>query len=169
MSLCRNTREGFLLVARNPKGKLSKNIWLRPFPVESLCPVRALQRYLNMTAEKRRTRPDTLFFSSTSSTPAAPDTLSNWVVHSLASCGISASAHSTRSAASSSAVLNGAPLDRVLAACDWSNASTFAAHYRRTTLPPTDLLAEVYKVAPLDDAAASIDGDPSVSEDQQSD
>ena len=160
IQLCRSTADGFLLVARNPKGKLCKNIWIRPFTVPELCPVRCLRAYLEMTTSKREHDPATLFFASTSKTKASPDTIGKWITTILYSVGIAAAAHSTRAAAASAASRAGIPLRRILDACDWTRASTFAAHYRRTTLPPTDLLAAVYKTAPLDDADASIEAVP---------
>lgn len=66
--------DGFLLVSRNPKGKLFKSIWLRRFPVAGLCPVSTLLTYINRTISKRAASPTTLFFASTKSSPASPGT-----------------------------------------------------------------------------------------------
>ncbi len=109
---------------------------------ERVCPVQAMSVYLKL-AQKRR-KDDSFLFVSSLGLRASKDTLRRWVQHLLSKCGISASAGSTRSAATSSALLRNWPVDQIMASAGWSSENTFRKFYDRHVLPmhvPMNLLS----------------------------
>jgi integrase len=109
---------------------------------ERVCPVRALSSFVNL-ARKIRKKDSHYLFVSSLGLRASKDTLRRWVEVLLLSCGISASAGSCRSAASSSALERKWPLDQILKSAGWSSESTFRKYYDRKVRPvdaPLNLL-----------------------------
>ncbi len=98
---------------------------------EKLCPVKALQRYVEVTKEKREST--TLFvsfkkpYASVSTT-----TIGRWLKETLTKAGIEGySGHSMRAASTSAAKDRGVPVSEILRAGSWSRESTFSRFYSR--------------------------------------
>jgi integrase len=110
---------------------------------ERICPVKSIEFYL-LLAQKLRKDFKPLFISSTG-LRASKDSLRRWVVELLGKCGISASAGSCRSAATSSALLRNWSIDQILNSAGWSSESTFRKYYDRSVLKedaPVNLLQQ---------------------------
>lgn len=109
------------------------------FDTEALCPVRHLQRYLALTQPIRQPTDRRLLLSHRKPhRPVTTDTVSHWIKAMLKAAGVDTSvfaAHSTRGAATSAAVRQGAPLDVILRAACWRSAGTFGRFYHRDIAP----------------------------------
>lgn len=118
------------LVALLPKEGPIKRITLPRWDADlRLCPVRAVLSLLRRTRDSCSTR---LFVRpKDTNTPASEDTLGRWTRDALQECGVNASAHSTRGTSASHALHHNAPLEAVLAAANWRQASTFRRFYWR--------------------------------------
>jgi hypothetical protein len=117
-----------------PKEGPQKSITLEAFEEPTLCPVRALRRYVDVTRGLRQeTDPGSYLFISTIAPygEAKEDTIARWVTDGLLRAGIVATAHTTRAASASRAVTLGAPLDQVLRSANWASVKTFTRHYQR--------------------------------------
>ena len=69
-------------------------------------------------------------------TAAATDTIFRWLKETLARAGMDTSvftAHSTRSASTSVAKDSGTPINVIMSAAGWTNASMFAKFYQKMT------------------------------------
>ncbi|XDV36877.1 hypothetical protein PO909_006592 [Leuciscus waleckii] len=104
----------------------------------TLCPIRALRRYLERSASFRQS--DQLFIcfgGRNKGLRVTKLTLSRWIVDAIAlaytslglPCPIGVRAHSTRGMASSWAWSSGVPIEDICAAAGWSAPSTFARFY----------------------------------------
>ena len=140
-----------LLVALNPVELVA----FHPPPFSSteeerlhcLCPVRALQCYVQKTAGLRQT--SQLFVTHGpgrgAGRAAARPTLSRWLVEAIrlaySSKGLDPPegirAHSTRGASTSWAVTRGVSIQEVCMAANWASSSTFATFYRLDVAAPT--------------------------------
>ncbi|KAK0152737.1 hypothetical protein N1851_005729 [Merluccius polli] len=109
-----------------------------------LCPVRALRRYLQLTAGIRRS--DSLFVCHTGPRRGhalSKQRLSRWIVGAIelsySSGGVPVPphvrSHSTRGVAASWAALRGVPLSDICAAASWSSPCTFARFYSFNVVP----------------------------------
>jgi integrase len=116
------------------------------YPTARLCPVRALQRFLQIANPFRKPNQRFLFISMLG-IRASVDTLRHWARELLAEAGIQAPAGSCRSAASSAAVARNLDIDLVMKAAGWARESTFRKYYQRAVhsglyceslLPPAD-------------------------------
>ena len=99
----------------------------------SICPVDCLKTYLRKT-QGLRGRSKQLFIGLVKPhKPVKACTIARWIKTTLTSAGIDKqfTAHSTRGAASSSAVAGGASIQEVMQQADWSSARTFHKHYFR--------------------------------------
>jgi integrase len=108
---------------------------------ERVCPVVAMERYLSVCQKLRKN--DSFLFVSSLGVRASKDTLRRWARDLLLKCGISASAGSCRSAATSSALARNWPLDQIMQSAGWSSETTFRKFYDRKVLPvdvPLNLL-----------------------------
>ncbi len=94
-----------------------------------VCPVRAVASYVKVGQKIRKD--EKFLFISSLGTRASKDTLRRWVEDVLLSCGITASAGSCRSAASSSAFERKWPMDQILQSAGWSSENTFRKYYDR--------------------------------------
>ena len=111
------------------------------FSDEHLCPVACLQQYLLVTSafhcssEGNTWDPDQLFLSvSKPYHPVVPSTIARWLKAVLTSADVDTSvfsAHSTRGASSSKAIMSGVTLQSILHTADWSSAGTFKKFYCR--------------------------------------
>jgi integrase len=97
---------------------------------ERICPVRAILLYLDLSRGFRQANENALFVSKLGK-EASMDTLRIWVRKTLESCGISASAGSCRSAATSSAFDRSVPIDEILDSANWASQNTFFTYYKR--------------------------------------
>ncbi|KAK0133494.1 hypothetical protein N1851_031019 [Merluccius polli] len=109
-----------------------------------LCPVRALRRYLQLTAGIRRS--DSLFVCHTGPRRGhalSKQRLTRWIVGAIelsySSGGVAVPphvrSHSTRGVAASWAALRGVPLSDICAAASWSSPCMFARFYSFNVVP----------------------------------
>ncbi len=108
---------------------------LHRHPDSRQCPVLALKAYCHVTDRLRKSSGrDGLFLSCIRPhDPVSKTTIAGWLKKVLLEAGIDEgfSAHSTRAAASSKAVIEGVPVDTILRQASWANESTFSRFYRR--------------------------------------
>jgi integrase len=112
------------------KTGISEPQLVKEYPVERLCPVRAIKHFLDISRPRRLCNQPFLFISSTGSR-ASVDTLRKWVITLLSEAGVTATAGSCRSAATSAAVLRDLPIDAVMKAAGWKREHTFRKFYHR--------------------------------------
>ena len=105
------------------------------FPNGDICPVKTLRAYLDATHEMpARKRTDALFISSDGLHAITGETISKGVLALMSEIGIDTSkfkAHSTRSTAASTLVMEGMPMPEVLKRANWASAETFQRYYKR--------------------------------------
>ena len=109
-----------------------------------LCPVQCLVDYIRATADNRTSQ--SLLLSYKTFKPVTTATIGRWVKLVLQLAGIEGhfSAHSTRSASTSSAFKAGASLSDILQAACWSKkGSTFEKFYHKDIVPPTTFQSHV--------------------------
>ena len=108
---------------------------LKAFPQnKSLCPVHTLRCYLTRTSAVRKGTTQLFLCTVKPWGAASRATCRRWVLAVLDAAGIDTSqygAGSTRAAATSKALVSGAPLDTILRCGGWSRASTFVKFYNR--------------------------------------
>lgn len=100
---------------------------------EPLCPVALYEFYLRRTASVRGPERQLLITSVKPHHKASRDSVARWIRDAMQLAGIDTEyfkAHSSRGASVSKASLT-TPLNLVLKAAGWSNAQTFAKHYKR--------------------------------------
>lgn len=117
---------------RNPN--LARVLILPRYQEKTLCVVSCLEEYLRKTANLRLgNRSQKLFLCYVKPHGAASkDTISRWLKDVLKDSGINNyAAHSFRGATSSAMYKYGIPLDDILSAAGWSNASTFQKFYNK--------------------------------------
>ncbi|GFN80793.1 tyrosine recombinase [Plakobranchus ocellatus] len=121
-----------LLKTSNPRRHLQP-LELRSFTNKRLCVVSHLQHYLAVTQDFRLG--DQLFLTYIKPhRPIARGTLSRWIKMILKMAGVNTdvySAHSTRVASTSAAMVRNVPLDVILRSAGWSKKSTFEKFYFR--------------------------------------
>ncbi len=126
------------------KGKHTLSRGIARFSVdERICPVKAILSFLELAKKVRKT--DAFLFVSSLGLRASKDTLRRWTVDQLQMCGITSSAGSCRSAATSSALERNWPLDQIMHSAGWSSENTFRRFYDRKVLPvvvPVNLLSQ---------------------------
>jgi hypothetical protein len=100
-----------------------------------LCVWTTFQEYLNKTRPLRG-QVSKLFISYVKPyKPITKQTFARWIKQTMTEAGVDTShfkAHSTRAAATSKAFQKDIPLDTILAAANWSRASTFYKFYNKT-------------------------------------
>ncbi|KAK0413512.1 hypothetical protein QR680_006847 [Steinernema hermaphroditum] len=105
------------------------------FPGDSrICPIACLEDYLSVTEALRPEGVQALLISYRAPHNAVTSaTVARWLKCVLALAGIDAvfSAHSTRSASTSAALLKGATCGQIMQAANWATSSTFERHYHR--------------------------------------
>ena len=113
----------------------AKPMTFRAYPIcPSLCPVRTIWRYLEIRKELSN---DPQLFISIKKTKGgykgvSSDTIARWVKEMLGICGIDSgryTAHSCRSASTSSALFKGISIMTIIKSASWSNVDTFRKHY----------------------------------------
>ena len=107
-------------------------------PDRRLCVVRYIDEYLKRTKHYRKNT-DKFFLSySHRHQPVTKPTISRWIKTTLYKSGIKDyyTAHSTRSAATTSAWRNAVPIEEILNRAGWSSTSTFAKYYKKPLQRP---------------------------------
>jgi integrase len=97
-----------------------------------VCPVMAVFSFCKIAKSVRKV--NSSLFVSLLGLRASKDTLRRWTVALLQSCGITASAGSCRSAATSSALARNWPIDQIMKLAGWSSESTFRKYYDRSVV-----------------------------------
>lgn len=102
-----------------------------------ICPVTALEAYIEHTTEIRRHSSGNALFIGCKKPhgPVTSSTVGHWIKQQLKEAGVDTtifSAHSTHGAAASRAAFVGVPIVAVLAQGHWASQSTFARFYHRT-------------------------------------
>lgn len=134
---------------KNSRPHKSQPCLLLPFFPQRplLCVATLISRYLTLTGPLRAPDTEALFILCRAPyTAASRQTLSKWVSGTLRDSGVDDlfKPHSTRHASVSAAKRAGAPVDIILRAAGWSNASkVFATFYDRPLAPPQALLPHV--------------------------
>ena len=108
------------------------------YPDESLCVVKHLEVYMDVTKDLRGNNTRLLLSLVPPHTNVTTSTVSRWVRSVLKEAGIDVttfSSHSTRSAATSFAKAKGLSIDEIRSAAGWANSSTFAKHYNKVIVP----------------------------------
>ena len=121
------------------RGVPSSHLDLESFSDVLICPVRAVLRFLSISRKIRKRNQVALFVSS-KGTAATVDTLRRWMRGVFAEAGVTASAGSCRSAATSAAFSNFCPIGDILRMAGWKTDSTFRVHYLRPVVPVQNLL-----------------------------
>ena len=109
---------------------------LRRLPSSGTCPVHHLELYFNRTESLRDLSNSTNLFIGIRKPHkiVGPSTVARWIKSQLSLAGVDCarySAHSTRGAAASAAVVAGVPIQSILDRAGWSSESTFTRFYRR--------------------------------------
>ena len=104
------------------------------YPVENICVVRHVRKYIDMTKEIRN---DDSFFISFQKPHknVSTETISRWIRLALKQSGVDTEkfkAHSTRSASASAALSQGVPVDIIMGRVGWSSERTFAKFYNKS-------------------------------------
>ena len=101
----------------NKPGRKSSIIAIRRFSKDKrLCPITVLEHYLSRTKEIRKSADQVLISYTAPHKPVPRDTIRRWIVITLKEAGIDTDryrAHSTRAAATTSALINSAPVDDI--------------------------------------------------------
>jgi len=109
------------------------NIVLKRFEQEEVCPVKTLEVFLDLSRPIRGDSSQLFLCTKKPFRPASTQTLGRWLKEVLAKSGIDVTlftGHSTRHAATSAALRNGATLGVIFKAAGWTEESTvFARHY----------------------------------------
>ena len=145
MELCHNSCTIYIqkVLKTTKPGKHIKPIVFRRYDQADLCIVQHLHRYWALTAQLRQHpgQGQLLISYRKPHGPVSVDTISRWIKAILGASGIDTTifgAHSTRSASTSAAARQGAPLAIIMQAANWQQAGTFAKFYHRTVPSPGD-------------------------------
>ena len=114
-------------------GRHLKPIFIPIYPSDiKICPVNALEMYLDKTKVIRGTEEKLLISLVKPHKAVTSKTVSRWLKMMLLNAGIDISifqGHSLRAAGSSQAKLSGVPITNILQIAGWATAKTFAVHY----------------------------------------
>ena len=95
-----------------------------------LCPVEALESYLEKVEFVRGNLDEVFILLKDPSSPAKSQTLARWCNDILREAGIeNHSTHSVRSASTCGALIRGVPLDKIIQQAGWSQVSSFIRNY----------------------------------------
>ncbi|CAI4226871.1 unnamed protein product [Auanema sp. JU1783] len=97
---------------------------------ETLCPVKHINAYLNLTKE---TKCEKLFINRKTGSPLSSATLARWIKEQLSAAGISSnfSAHSIRGAVATKATFKGMSVDSLMKQLNWRSKRTVERFYLR--------------------------------------
>ena len=125
-------------VKQTRPGKHLKDLLFKAYaPDRRLCILTYLKAYLTATQSLRGEENQLLISFAKPHRPVSKDTISRWLKKLLTLSGIDTSiftAYSVRSASTSAARSKGVPMDQILSAGGWSNASTFSKYYDKPIL-----------------------------------
>lgn len=132
-------------------GSHTAEIILPAYNKIGLCVVRTYQEYTKRTRPFRTGDVSRLFLSSTRPhKPVSRDTISNWIKQSLRAAGVDMhafGAHSTRSAATSAALVAKVPLATILKTAGWANDSVFRKFYNKPIVRSTTFADSILKLS----------------------
>ena len=124
-------------------GKALGKVHYLPFEDTCLCPVSALDEYLNRT-ECLREHHTKLFLAVVKPyKPVSKASIARWIKSVIQEAGVDKlyGAHSTRGASSTAAFMQGMSLADIMKIADWSSDSSFKRHYFRPLEPrPKNLI-----------------------------
>ena len=106
---------------------------------QELCTVTLLEEYLKRTADYRGDLTKIFITTKRPFRPVSWDTVSRWIKSLLREAGVDTTefgAGSTRAASSSKASCQGVPLQEIMSAAGWSQASTFTRFYKKEVREP---------------------------------
>jgi integrase len=133
-TICRIVWKEKLKHTTPKKSNLGRILELSRYSDPLLCVVRCLEEYIKRT-EKMRSQKTVGRLVLCCQKPfgaASKDTIARWLKELLIEAGINNyGAHSFRGASSSAMLRLGCPIDKILEAAGWSNASTFQRFYNR--------------------------------------
>uniref|UniRef100_A0AC35F1D6 Reverse transcriptase domain-containing protein n=1 Tax=Panagrolaimus sp. PS1159 TaxID=55785 RepID=A0AC35F1D6_9BILA len=121
-----------LLITKNRKFGAPHTAKFERFKNPKLCPIENLEFYIKST-ESLRKGSQLLISYQKPHAPVSSATISRWLKEALSEAGLDGfTGHSTRSAATSKAVLKGLSAAQILEAANWSkNGSTFQTFYNK--------------------------------------
>ena len=108
----------------------------------SLCIVKHLEQYVNLTCNLRGEKKQLLISYAKSHKAVSPDTVSRWLKTTLKQAGVDTSkysAHSTRSASTSAAKGNSIPIETIMKSAGGSQESTFTKYYHKPVVTQENL------------------------------
>ena len=111
--------------------------------LNSLCPVRALKAYCDMTKDSRSTSQLFVVLNARKRKAVSKPTLSSWIVETIrlaysragVEVPLALKAHSTRGVATSWALSKGVSIAEICEAANWSSPSTFTTYYHLDVAP----------------------------------
>lgn len=106
-----------------------------------VCPVNALNSYLNITEPLRRNHSNLFISLRRPHSKITPQTLSRWVKDTLEKCGVDVStftAHSTRHAATSKAYKLGVNIDLIRKTAGWTGSSNVFGRFYHREVPSNE-------------------------------
>ena len=143
------------LTSTLPKEGIAKSTTLSRFNNANLCPVRTLEKYIELTKNNRNEKCTSLFITSKAPfKDASPDTIGRWVSDSVCNaCGVKKfKPHQLRSASASIAFQLGVPVSKIMEKANWKNQDTFTRFYLQPTLNNRSRVNEVKEVdSPIND------------------
>ena len=133
-----------VLLKQSRPGRHLSSITLKGYHDRQLCVITHLNKYIDATKDLRKS--DVLLISyQKPHSPVTTDTIARWLKTVLHNSGIDIdvySAHSTRSAASSTAAANGCTINDIMNHVGWSNAKTFATYYNKECVKSESTFSE---------------------------
>ena len=122
------------LLKKSKPGKHLPTLCFNKYPVENICVVRHVRKYIDMT--KKIGNDDSFFISfQKPHKNVSTETISRWIRLALKQSGVDTEkfkAHSTRSASASAALSQGVPVDIIMGRVGWSSERTFAKFYNKS-------------------------------------
>lgn len=125
------------LAKQSRPGRQFQEFFYPRFPhEEKLCPVKAIEAYIEGSANLRDDTPELFVALIKPHKAVTPSTIARWIKTFLGSAGINTDkfkAHSVRGASASCATESGLALEEVMKAADWSCQNTFQKFYYKPT------------------------------------
>ena len=123
------------LLKTSKPGKHVQPLVFKAYPADKLlCVVTCLRQYLLQTSRVRNGSNKLWLSFNRPHKPVSKDTIARWVKTVMGQAGIDTScygAHSTRSATTSAASTTNLPIDIIMKAAGWTNATTFQRFYNK--------------------------------------
>jgi len=140
-----------LLKQSTPSNKnTGRTILLRGYPVNrKLCVITVLKEYLLRTKSLRKSNLLLVSWQKPHD-GVSPSTVGRWLKSVLALANVDTSVftgHSTRSASTSAALMAKVSVTQIMKQAGWSNAQTFAKHYKKTIKKSKDFQSAVLELS----------------------